>query len=204
VSVILQAQIVELQKDCFKIYFDTVKEIPVSGHYTLYGKNMDKPPLKRVGFRGDKQLPKEYRIYSSQLTYSGFQRGHIIGNNAFNDNKICQKETFLMSNVVPQYRKSNVGSWYDLEKKEIEYATKEGSVQVISGTCGCSGYVYKKKRSRIVKMCIPGFLFKGYKHLNGNLEYYKVTNNKDNNTFKLIEKNKLIKECGIKPFNFDF
>jgi len=199
----LQAQILELQKTCFKVYFDTEKMIPVGSRYTLMDENMEKPPLKRPGFKGDKQLPKEYRIYSSQLTNSGFQRGHVIGNNAFNDDKKCQEETFLMSNIVPQFRSSNVGVWYDLENLEIDIAKHEGTVEVISGTGGCQSYVYKKKRNGTVKMCVPGFLFKGYKHSNGQIEYYRVTNNRKNNSYRLVSKQDLITE-GVKPFLLEF
>ena len=59
------------------------------------------------------------RVTTSEYVRSGYDRGHLAPNYAIS---VCygeeaQKETFLLSNIVPQLHALNAGLWKDLEQR---------------------------------------------------------------------------------------
>ena len=68
-------------------------------------------------FAEDTQIPAEYRTYLSQYAGSGYTRGHICAS----ADRLCSNEanvqTFLLSNMHPQYWNFNGGIWLSLENK---------------------------------------------------------------------------------------
>lgn len=66
-------------------------------------------------FTKDKQLPKQYRVASSEYTYSGYDRGHMC---PAADNKWLKSamiQSFLMTNICPQIPELNRIWWEHLE-----------------------------------------------------------------------------------------
>ena len=76
------------------------------------------------------------RVTTSEYVLSGYDRGHLAPNYAIS---VCygeeaQKETFLLSNIVPQLHALNAGLWKDLEQRIMKrYVERYGTVWVQVG-----------------------------------------------------------------------
>ena len=75
-------------------------------------------------------------VTTSEYVRSGYDRGHLSPNYAIS---VCygeeaQKETFLLSNIVPQLHALNAGLWKDMEQRIMKrYVARYGSVWVQVG-----------------------------------------------------------------------
>ncbi len=76
------------------------------------------------------------RVTTSEYVRSGYDRGHLAPNYAIS---VCygaeaQKETFLLSNIVPQLHALNAGLWKDMEQRIMKrYVARYGTVWVQVG-----------------------------------------------------------------------
>lgn len=76
------------------------------------------------------------RVTTSEYVRSGYDRGHLSPNYAIS---VCygeeaQKETFLLSNIVPQLHALNAGLWKDMEQRIMKrYVERYGTVWVQVG-----------------------------------------------------------------------
>lgn len=76
------------------------------------------------------------RVTTAEFVRSGYDRGHLSPNYAIS---VCygeeaQKETFLLSNIVPQLHALNAGLWKDLEQRIVRrYVERYGTVWVQVG-----------------------------------------------------------------------
>lgn len=114
-------------------YCDARKD-PAWVGYRLFKVSSLDAPERPSGFRIDRRTSA--RVSSGAYTKSGYDRGHMAPNYAI---AVCygdkaQRETFLMSNVIPQVPKLNHGIWERLESVEIiNYAQEYGEVWVLDG-----------------------------------------------------------------------
>jgi endonuclease G len=78
----------------------------------------------------------EARVTTAEYVRSGYDRGHLSPNYAIS---VCygeeaQKETFLLSNIVPQLHALNAGLWKDMEQRIMKrYVERYGTVWVQVG-----------------------------------------------------------------------
>ena len=76
------------------------------------------------------------RVTTSEYVRSGYDRGHLAPNYAIS---VCygeeaQKETFLLTNIVPQLHALNAGLWKDMEQRIMKrYVERYGTVWVQVG-----------------------------------------------------------------------
>lgn len=76
------------------------------------------------------------RIEPGDYTRSGYDRGHLAPNHgiASRYGVTAQRETFLMSNIIPQKHALNAGLWKQLEQRiAASYPARFGEVWVIAG-----------------------------------------------------------------------
>lgn len=76
------------------------------------------------------------RVTSAAYTNSGYDRGHLAPNYAIATRygEEAQRETFLMSNIVPQRHGLNAGLWKQMEMKiATSYPGRFGEVWVLAG-----------------------------------------------------------------------
>jgi endonuclease G len=76
------------------------------------------------------------RIEPGDYTRSGYDRGHLAPNFAIATRygAAAQRETFLMSNIIPQKHALNAGLWKQLEQRIANaYPARFGEVWVIAG-----------------------------------------------------------------------
>lgn len=92
------------------------------------------PAPRPEGFETD--LRTASRVEPSAYTNSGYDRGHLAPNYAIATRYggAAQRETFLMSNIVPQRHALNAGVWKELEMKiATSYPGRFGEVWVLAG-----------------------------------------------------------------------
>lgn len=93
------------------------------------------PPGERPGgFETD--LRTVARVAPEAFTGSGYDRGHLAPNYgiATRYGTLAQRETFLMSNIIPQRHGLNAGLWKQLElDAATNYPARFGEVWVLAG-----------------------------------------------------------------------
>lgn len=76
------------------------------------------------------------RISSDAYTGTGYDRGHLAPNYAIATRygEAAQRETFLMSNIIPQRHGLNAGLWKQLEQRAAtSYPARYGEVWIVAG-----------------------------------------------------------------------
>ena len=129
--------------------FGRVKQLENRGYVVGYSDSLmnplwvgyrvfDVPSLKSgkrpSRFRGDPRV--QSGVGHDDYTNSGFDRGHMAPNHAIATRygEKGQKETFLMTNIIPQTPYVNRGIWKDLEMQvSRRYGLYFGEVWVITG-----------------------------------------------------------------------
>ncbi len=107
-----------LRNTGYVVGYCEVLENPVWVAYRVADVDKLGPAGERPGsFETD--LRTAARVSSSAYTNSGYDRGHLAPNHAIATRygAVAQKETFLMSNIVPQRHALNAGVWKEMEMR---------------------------------------------------------------------------------------
>lgn len=118
----------------YLVGFSEAKRDPRWVCYRLFRVNSLQAPPRPSGFLTDARTRS--RVNQTDYTGSGYDRGHMAPNYAI---ALCygvqaQRETFLMSNIIPQDPDLNRRVWEHLEETEIkDYAQRYGQVWVVTG-----------------------------------------------------------------------
>ncbi len=115
--------------------YSEVLENPLWVAYRVADMERLEPPAPRPeNFETDVRTAA--RVPSSAYTNSGYDRGHLAPNHAIATRygEAAQRETFLMSNIVPQRHGLNAGAWKEMEMKiAASYPGRFGEVWVLAG-----------------------------------------------------------------------
>ncbi|MYE05672.1 MAG: DNA/RNA non-specific endonuclease [Chloroflexi bacterium] len=95
----------------------------------LRGKSMDKVKC----FRRDKRLPAEHAAIKKDYEEPIFDRGHMAPDRDLRDDLVQQLNSYVLSNIAPQYDRFNSGIWNNLEKRGRDWAKAHETVYVTSG-----------------------------------------------------------------------
>ena len=96
-------------------------------------------------FRPDDRLPRGWnRITPSDYTRSGFDRGHVCPSADRSGSVEGMSETFLMTNMTPQYGDLNRGPWQKLEGYLRTLVTRGNDVYIFAGVYGEKGKIKKE------------------------------------------------------------
>lgn len=72
--------------------------------------------IERIdNFRTDYRIPESFRADLVDYQSSGYDRGHLVASANQNEVNIQNSETFLLSNMSPQFPQFNRGIWRKLE-----------------------------------------------------------------------------------------
>lgn len=87
------------------------------------------------GFVSEKHVPPHGRAIDDDYPPKaiGFARGHQAPSEDFNVSTAAMKDTFVLSNAVPQNASFNGGVWGQLEDRVRDIAFARGSIHVITG-----------------------------------------------------------------------
>lgn len=129
-----------LEKSSYTVSYNDTTRIPNWVSWHLEASDMG--GLSRTSsFRQDTTLPNGfYRVKTGDYTNSNFSRGHMCPNGDRNGNADNQKDTFIMTNIVPQNQVNNNGPWKGLENHLQTLAEKSNKeCYIISGPYGKGG-----------------------------------------------------------------
>ncbi len=111
--------------------------------------------VERSGnFYADTDIPEQYRVKAGDLTNSGYDKGHLAPSGSIDFSPEANKETFAMSNVVPQDPKMNRQGWGGLEGLERKWAASKGKLYIITGP------IYAKNPKEVNGVPVPSKLYK--------------------------------------------
>lgn len=96
-------------------------------------------------FAPDVSLPRDWWIKPTDLVLKGYDRGHLCPSEERTDSEESNRETFLMSNMVPQTSRLNRGTWKSLETYIQKTVPKTNSeAYIIAGCYGDKGRIKNK------------------------------------------------------------
>lgn len=112
---------------------------------------------RSTSFYSDASLPGTcYHVVTSDYTNSGYSRGHMARSEERTWSVDDNKQTFLMTNILPQYQDLNGGPWYKFEQYLQDLAqTQNKEVFVIAGGTGNRGTL-----NGAGKVVIPTYTYK--------------------------------------------
>lgn len=122
-----------LEKSRIRICYDDDARVARWVSHELRAVDLAAPPERTDDFREDDALPPLYRAQNEHYARSGFQRGHLAPAGDFRDDLRSVSESFLLSNVVPQTRDSNVTMWLRLEREVRDHVKTYGRAWIFTG-----------------------------------------------------------------------
>jgi len=114
--------------------YDPDLRMPVWVAYRLRAEDLTQPRRRTQCFRSDDRLSIGKRK-TRCATYrgSGFDRGHLVPSADMTRSEPAMVNSYVFSNIAPQYPKFNRGIWRKLETHVRDLARTHGSVFVMSG-----------------------------------------------------------------------
>jgi len=110
------------------------------------------------GFVADVSIPVGMRSEPSDYVKTGYDKGHIVPNADLSWSKQTMLESFLMSNMSPQFPSLNRGSWKQLESQTRDWAWSRGhNLTVYAGNIYTLG---KSKTVGVNRVVVPDALYK--------------------------------------------
>ncbi|MFA0809426.1 DNA/RNA non-specific endonuclease [Microbulbifer epialgicus] len=108
--------------------------------YKLTRNSVTTDAVKRQNwFRADNDIPKEFQANLNDYKGSGYDRGHLAPAASMDFSYAAMKESFLLTNIVPQkpgfnrYDLGKYGVWGALEDYVRKWAIRRGEVFVVTG-----------------------------------------------------------------------
>ena len=168
----------------FIIGYDTVLNIPLWVSYLLTSEWAKDTLFRKDCFRDDPRLRENSnqetcKIYSG----SGYDRGHLAPRNDFNRSRTAQLNTFIFSNIVPQFPKHNRNTWKYLEHYINEKTKEKGldSLIIVTGVIFDHDYDNKPDEKNRIPMISES------RPLPVASDFYKIILEKNNDsTFKAL------------------
>ena len=107
---------------------------------------------RATSFYTDATLPTGcYRVTNTDYTNSGYSRGHMVRSEERTWSADQNKQTFLMTNILPQYQDLNGGPWYKFEQYlQTQAQTNNKEIYVVAG-----GYSYSGTLLNAGKVAVP-------------------------------------------------
>lgn len=102
--------------------------------YELTAVDADEQRTRLDCFRHDVRLSSAAMSGCDDFEDSGFDRGHMVPADDLKRSDAALDNSFLFSNMHPQFEKFNGVVWRRLEGKVNKWAIESGSVHVITGT----------------------------------------------------------------------
>ena len=154
-----------IDKVFLEICYDNSLKAAKSVAYKLDGDLVNELNIKdRPFFYEEPSLDRENRASFRDYTRSGYDRGHLAPDAAFDWSEESLEATYSLANIIPQIPEVNQEMWVDVEKLARRKAVELGSVNVLNIV------KYNSNPNRI-----------GANGIAVSKGYYKVLYNKDEN-----------------------
>ncbi len=120
----------------FVTVYNPNKNIAYYSAYVLRAENLRMPKIERRDlFHPDPHLkPKGATAVRPEGYFkTGYDKGHLAPSADFIWDREANRDTFVMSNIVPQRPKLNRIAWSSLERAVRSWACKEDVIRVVTG-----------------------------------------------------------------------
>ena len=164
------------------IYYNYDLKGAVKDVYDINGSLVNKLNIKkRPSFKANKNIPKKYRSYSGDYKHSGYDRGHLAPDAAFDYNKTALRSIYYMDNITPQLPNFNRKIWKYIEIYDRFQAVKYKNIKITILV------FYKKPIKKIGKhnIAVP------YKFMKW-VQYPKMSKKQDD-CYEVFNNNKFLK-----------
>ena len=122
-----------IDKQFLEICYDNGLKAAKSVSYTLAGDLMDELDIKdRPRFYSEESVEEQYQAHYSDYTNSGYDRGHLAPDAAFDWSEESLDATYSLANIIPQVREVNRDMWVDVERYARIKAIDMGRVNVLN------------------------------------------------------------------------
>ncbi|KAJ7386453.1 hypothetical protein OS493_008582 [Desmophyllum pertusum] len=126
-----------LTQQDFVTGYSTSLHLPLWVAYRLDGEKSSQSDKRRNCFRRDVRLNDSHSSLCTHYSGSGFDRGHMAPKadfDTYDQNDETVMNSFLLSNVAPQYHGFNAGIWLKAENMVRNLSVTYSHVYVISGS----------------------------------------------------------------------
>ena len=144
------------RKEYAVLYSNSCK-IPLVVSEKLLATEIGGTEQRSSSFKADMEIEEQYRATISD--YTGRKKmkidiGHMAPAGDFTRDSIAMRESFLLSNTVPQYERMNRGIWRQLEMRVRALTVKYGEVYVITGA------IVDHEKTIGSGVCVPTQMYK--------------------------------------------
>jgi endonuclease G len=142
------------------------RRVPVWVGYELKPEHLRRLTTRPSRFRHDAQLAGP-KADDSDYRGSGFSRGHMAPAADFAWSEQALRATFLLSNAVPQYQRTNAGRWAQLEAAVRRIAAASDAVYVFTGP------IFEGPNTEVIgsgQVAVPSHTYKVILALKGDLK----------------------------------
>jgi len=140
----------------FLLCYDSSRKVPVWVGYELTPARLVRVASRPSHFRRDRDLAGPAASDNDYL-HSGYTHGHMAPAAGFSFSDQAIRQTFLLSNVIPQPRRVNCGLWAQLENTVRRIAADADSVVVFTGS------IFESKQTEFIgdgRVAVPTHAFK--------------------------------------------
>jgi endonuclease G len=116
----------------YAVLHDASRKVSLYSAERLVAEDLARDVSRVDDFRPDPDLPEDARADLNDYRGSGFDRGHLTPA-ADSDTPEEMRESFLLSNMVPQNGPMNQGIWSGLENATRACAERLGELFVVTG-----------------------------------------------------------------------
>jgi len=121
-----------IDKSFFVICYDYKLKAAKSVAYHLDGDLMAEKIDKRPSFYREPTLEKRYQILTTDYTNSGYDRGHLAPDAAFDWSDVSLKSVYTLANIIPQAPQVNKHMWSKVETLARNKAVELGDLDVVN------------------------------------------------------------------------
>ena len=153
-----------LDKEFLVICYDYTLKVARAVTYTLEGDLVNELNIQeRPSFYEEELIDEPYRAKYSDYTGSGYDRGHMAPDAAFDWSQESLEATYSLANIIPQAPKVNRYMWVDVEAYARDKAVELGEVEVVN----------------VVKYDSNYTKYIGEDNISVSVGYYKILFNKE-------------------------
>ena len=122
-----------IDKEFYTICYDYELKAGRAVGYRLFGDLVNANNIqKRPSFKIERSLERPYRSSNTDYTRSGYDRGHLAADAAFDWSEESLEAAYSLANIIPQARKVNRYTWIKAERYARYVAVQLGEVDVIN------------------------------------------------------------------------
>lgn len=144
---------------------------PVFSSVKITNQSVTGTVKRRDAFREDTEIPQQFRATLADYKSGHWDRGHMTAAGDLTWSEAAMRDSFLLSNMVPQNSSLNRGPWRKLEIEIREWAKQFGTLYVYTGPIFYNNYgtlgrgvaipheifklVYDPKRNMSISFIVP-------------------------------------------------